>query len=155
VTKTIALLSATTVLIVSCTSETTVPALGQVPHGTWGADNAALIVDDNAAHLHIGCTNGYFPTPVRLDAKARFVTSGSYILRAYPVMVGPPLPAEFTGSVDGNRLTVSVVVNDTVEKKVVNLGPVTVQLGVEPRMGPCPVCLTADPRMLVSMRAKK
>jgi hypothetical protein len=46
----------------------------------------------------------------------------------------------FTGVVTGNVLTLSVAVDDTVEKKLVPLGPVTVVLGREPRMQACPIC---------------
>ena len=108
--------------------------------GTWGGENAAAIVDDTIAHVHIGCTFGDFRPPMALDHEARFNVEGSYTLRAFPVAVGPSLPAVFTGVVNGNQLTISVAVNDTVEKKLVALGPVTVVLGREPRMGPCPIC---------------
>jgi hypothetical protein len=40
----------------------------------------------------------------------------------------------------GRTLTLAIAVNDTVEKKVVALGPVTVVYGREPQMGPCPIC---------------
>ena len=108
--------------------------------GTWGGENAAAIVDDTIAHVHIGCTFGDFRPPVALDQEARFNVEGSYTLRAFPVAVGPSLPAVFAGVVNGNQLTISVAVNDTVEKKLVALGPVTLVLGREPRMGPCPIC---------------
>jgi len=108
--------------------------------GTWGGENAGAIVSDTIAHVHIGCTFGDFRPPVALDQEGRFDVAGSYTLRAFPVAVGPSLPAVFTGVVNGNRLTISVAVNDTVEKKLVPLGPVTVVLGQEPRMGPCPIC---------------
>ena len=108
--------------------------------GTWGGENAGAIVSDTIAHVHIGCTFGDFRPPVALDQAGRFDVAGSYTLRAFPVAVGPSLPAVFTGVVNGNRLTISVAVNDTVEKKLVSVGPVTVVLGREPRMGPCPIC---------------
>ena len=108
--------------------------------GTWGGENAAAIVGDTIAHVHIGCTFGDFRPPAALDLAARFNVEGSYTLRAFPVAVGPTLPAVFTGIVNGNQLTISVAVDDTVEKKLVALGPVTVVLGREPRMGPCPIC---------------
>ena len=62
------------------------------------------------------------------------------MLRAYPVMIGPELPAQFSGRVVGRTLTLAVAVNDTVEKKVVALGPITVTFGRTPQMGPCPIC---------------
>ena len=108
--------------------------------GTWGGENAGAIVGDTIAHVHIGCTFGDFRSLVALDQEGRFSVEGSYMLRAFPVAVGPSVPAVFTGVVNGTQLTISVAVNDTVEKKLVPLGPVTVVLGREPRLGPCPIC---------------
>lgn len=80
------------------------------------------------------------PGRVQLDANGRFTTDGSYVLRAYPVQIGPSLPAQFSGRVAGGTLTLAIAVNDTVERKVVALGPITVIYGREPKMGPCPIC---------------
>ena len=118
-----------------------VPAIGDtLPKGTWGGENAGLIVNDTIAHAHIGCTLGNFPAPVTFAAAGRFTVDGTYVLRAFPVHIGPDLPAQFAGQVTGTRLTLIVTVNDTVDKKIVTLGPVTVSLGSDPRMGPCPIC---------------
>ena len=111
----------------------------ELARGTWGGDNAGALVQDSA-HVHIGCTLGNFVPPATLSPEGRFSVSGSYTLRAFPVAVGPPLPADFTGVVIGSRLTLTVAVHDTVEKKVVTLGPVTLELGREPRMQACPIC---------------
>jgi hypothetical protein len=108
--------------------------------GTWGGDNAGVIVTDEATHVHIGCTLGDIPGIIPLDAYGRFTVEGSYILRAFPVQTGPPLPAQFSGRVEGGTLTLAIAVNDTTENKVVILGPVTVRHGHQPLMGPCPIC---------------
>jgi len=55
-------------------------------------------------------------------------------------MIGPTLPAQFAGRVERDLLTLAVAVDDTVEHKVVAVGPVTVEFGREPKMGPCPIC---------------
>jgi hypothetical protein len=94
--------------------------------GTWGGDNAGMIATDSVTHVHIGCTLGDVPGTIALDADGRFAVNGSYVLRAYPVYVGPRLPAQFSGQVVGNRLTFAIAVNDT--------------FGREPSMGPCPIC---------------
>jgi hypothetical protein len=52
----------------------------------------------------------------------------------------PPMPAQFAGVVRGHELTFTVAVNDTIEKELVVLGPVTVTYGHEPEMGTCPLC---------------
>ncbi|HEX6943517.1 MAG TPA: hypothetical protein VF128_11360 [Gemmatimonadaceae bacterium] len=124
----------------SCEGDDPISPDGSLLTGTWGGDNVSLLLEDADAHVHIGCTNGDFPAPLSVDGDGRINVAGSYVLRAYPIQVGPSLPAQFAGVVDGKRLTFTIAVNDTVEKKLVVLGPVIVTYGVEPRMGPCPIC---------------
>lgn len=116
------------------------PSDGILALGTWGGDNSGVVVTDSAVHVHVGCTFGDMPGNVQLDASGRFTVDGSYVLRAYPVQIGPSLPAQFSGRVAGRTLTLAIAVNDTVEGKVVALGPITVIHGREPEMGPCPIC---------------
>ena len=116
------------------------PSDGLLAVGTWGGDNSGVMVTDSAVHVHVGCTFGDMPGRVPLDANGRFTTDGSYVLRAYPVQIGPSLPAQFSGRVTGGTLTLAIAVNDTIERKVVALGPITVVYGREPQMGPCPIC---------------
>jgi len=125
-----------------CGTDKLVVADGNLRVGTWGGDDASVQVDEAKVHVHVGCTKGDFPAPVELDAHGRFSVPGSYVLRAFPVEIGPALPAQFAGVVDGTLLTMTIAVNDTVEHKLVVLGPVDVVLGREPRMGPCPICTT-------------
>ncbi len=108
--------------------------------GTWGGDDAGVIVTEERTHVHIGCTFGDMPAKVPLDDEGRFTIDGTYVLRAYPVQLGPSLPAQFAGLVQGEDLTLAIAVDDTVEKKVVALGPVTVTYGREPKMAICPIC---------------
>jgi hypothetical protein len=108
--------------------------------GSWGGDDVGLIVDEDVAHVHFGCTYGDFPLPLALDEDDRFNVEGEYLLRAFPVAVGPPLPARLSGVVEGTRITMTVAVNDTVEDRLVVLGPSTVVFGREAEMGPCPIC---------------
>lgn len=129
------------VLVAGCGESALLPPSNdQLAIGTWGGDNSGVIVTDSAAHVHVGCTFGDMPGDIPLDATGRFTIDGSYVLRAYPVQVGPRLPAQFSGRVSGGTLTLAIAVNDTVEKKVVALGPITVVYGRQPQMGPCPIC---------------
>jgi hypothetical protein len=125
---------------------------GELAAGTWGGENVGLIVNDTVAHVHVGCTYGDFPAPVRLDADGRFSVSGDYLLTAYPIPRGPTMPAEFAGVLRGRTLAMTVAVNDTIEKRLVVLGPATVTLGVDPQMGPCPICVSPGER--VTLRAR-
>jgi hypothetical protein len=126
--------------VAACSGQSVTGSAHVLTPGTWGGENAGAILDDTVAHVHIGCTLGNFPLPTAVDDQGRFSADGNYTLRAYPIAVGPELPAVFTGVVTGNVLTLSVAVDDTVEKKLVPLGPVTVVLGREPRMQACPIC---------------
>ena len=120
------------------------PGDGRVPRGTWGGDSAGFIVGDTAAHLHIACTYGDIPGRIALSPSGTFDVTGNYMLRAYPIAVGPSLPARFVGRMEGARLIVTVTVNDTVMKTTVVRGPVTVQLGAAPSVGNCPICQRPD-----------
>ncbi len=130
-----------------CPDDDPISPDGHLLVGTWGGDNAAFIVESSTTHVHVGCTNGDFPASIAIDDEGKFSVSGSYVLRAYPIQVGPSLPAQLTGLVDGRRLTFTVSVNDTVEKKLVVLGPESVTFGQTPRMGPCPICVRPRARM--------
>ena len=104
--------------------------------GTWGGNNAVLMALDTTAHVHIGCTAGDTKQAIVTDDQGRFDVPGMYNITLYPVARGPDHPARFTGSTDGVLMTLTVTLTDT----AVTLGPVTLVLGQEPRMGPCPIC---------------
>src|SRR2546422_9705714 len=110
------------------------------PHGpikgTWGGDNAGWMAFDTTAHVHIGCTAGDTKQAIVTDAQGRFDAPGRYNITLYPVARGPDHPARFTGSVDRNGITLTVTLTDT----AVTLGPVRLELGKKPQMGPCPIC---------------
>lgn len=128
-------------LAIACSSSTTLPPSdGNLALGTWGGDTAAMIVGDTAMHLHIGCTFGDVSGRVPLAPNDSFDIAGSYMLHAFPIAVGPTVPARFAGRVDRATATVTVTVNDTVAKKTVVLGPVHVVFNQDPKMRACPIC---------------
>jgi hypothetical protein len=104
--------------------------------GTWGGDNAGMIVTDTDVHVHIGCTLGDAVGPIHPDADGRFEATGTYNVDAYPVNRGITHPATFSGQVVGQTMTLTVSLTDTARV----LGPVTLIYGKEPQMGPCPIC---------------
>ena len=122
-----------------CEGPTALPLPHEQVVGTWGGENAGLIADDSTAHVHIGCTFGNIPHGI-VAVSGAFVVPGEYLLRAYPVAVGPMLPAQFQGRVSGKTLTLTVIVTDTTADTTATLGPVRLYYGREPQMGPCPIC---------------
>jgi len=116
--------------------DTPTGAKDRVLAGTWGGDNAGVIVTDTSAHVHIGCTVGDVHQPLETDPEGRFDVPGLYNITAYPVYRGPDHPARFAGRIDGKVMTLTVQLTDT----AVVLGPVQLTYGKEPRMGPCPIC---------------
>jgi hypothetical protein len=133
-------MAATLVLACSASGPNMPPFDGALALGTWGGENAGMIVGDTAMHLHVGCTYGDVSGRVPVLAGGLFDVSGSYMLRAYPIAVGPTLPARFTGRLNGATVTITVTVDDTVMHQTVVKGPVVVKYGDQPRMGPCPIC---------------
>jgi hypothetical protein len=117
---------------------------GSLPLGNWGGDSAAMIVSDTAMHLHIACTYGDVSGRVPLTGDGGFDVQGSYLLRAFPIAVGPTMPARFVGRVTGTAAnptaTITVTVTDTVAHTTVTRGPVVVTWGRAAKDMPCPVC---------------
>ena len=122
------------VTLLACSSVISTP-ITEVA-GTWGGDNAGLIVSGADVHVHIGCTLGDVIGPIRPDSSGRFQASGTYNVDAYPVDRGITHPASFTGRIVGQTMTLTVALTDTARV----LGPVTLIYGKEPKMGPCPIC---------------
>ncbi|MDQ6690343.1 MAG: hypothetical protein M3Z18_07520 [Gemmatimonadota bacterium] len=122
------------VAALACSAATSTP-ITQVA-GTWGGDNAGLIVSNTDVHVHIGCTLGDALGPIHPDANGRFEATGTYNVDAYPVDRGIIHPASFTGQITGQTMALTVTLTDTGRV----LGPVSLVYGKEPKMGPCPIC---------------
>ena len=124
----------------SSTHTTLPPSDGKLALGNWGGDSAGMIVGDTAMHLHVACTFGDVSGRLELGPNGEIDATGTYVLRAYPITVGPSLPARFTGRVDGTTATITVLVNDTTTHSTVQRGPIKVKLGDDAKLGPCPIC---------------
>lgn len=138
--KTLCLATAAVGVLACSDAAAVFPPDGLVPLGQWGGDSAAMIVGDTATHLHISCTYGEVSGRIPIRDDGSFDAAGSYLLRAFPIAIGPTMPARFIGRIDGNTATVFVTVTDTIEKKTSTRGPVMVTLGRDPKLMPCPIC---------------
>jgi hypothetical protein len=104
--------------------------------GTWGGEDAGLIATDTSAHIHIGCTLGDTKGRIIADLDGHFSITGTYNVDAFPIDRGILHPAQFSGVITGRSMSLTVVLTDNGRQ----LGPVTLTLGKEPKMGPCPIC---------------
>ena len=120
--------------LIACSAATSTPITDVI--GTWGGDNAGMIVNGNDVHVHIGCTLGDAAGPIHPDANGQFELTATYNVDAYPVNRGITHPATFSGQIVGQTMTLTVSLTDTGQV----LGPVTLVYGKEPKMGPCPIC---------------
>jgi hypothetical protein len=109
---------------------------GTIAVGTWGGDDAGLLVRADGAHAHIGCTYGDVVGPIPFDAAGRFDVAAEWDVDAFPIDRGILHPARVSGTTTGRDLTFSVVLTDAGK----TLGPTAVTLGREPRMVNCPIC---------------
>ncbi len=149
--RSILLLAAT--LVVACSAAPPIaPSDGELPIGTWGGDSAGMIVGDTSMHLHVGCTFGDVSGRINVAGDGSFDVEGTYTLHAFPIAVGPTDPARFTGTVTGMTAIVTATIQDTAQHQTVMHGPVVVSLGVDPRLGPCPIC--ARPVVTKSLGAR-
>ena len=130
--------------LISCATATSTPTGNLVIQGTWGGDNAGLIVNVDDVHVHIGCTLGDAKGPVQTDLNGHFEATGTYNVDAYPVNRGIEHPAKFSGDVAGNTMTLTVSLTDTGQV----LGPVTLTYGKQAQMGPCPICRVPKKRVV-------
>jgi hypothetical protein len=112
------------------------PVLDRVPSGTWGGEDAGLVVGADGAHAHVGCTAGDIEGEIALDGEGRFDVPGTYDVDAFPVSRGIVHPARFTGRTDGRRLSFTVRLTDNGQ----TLSSGDLVLGREPRMRSCPIC---------------
>jgi len=72
----------------------------------------AISVTDNGANLEFDCAHGQFDTPLRPDARGRFVVPGTYVREhGGPVRkdeVPNPLAVQYTGMIQGIQMTIAV-----------------------------------------------
>ena len=130
----------------ACSAATSTPPADLV--GTWGGDNAGMIVSANDIHVHIGCTLGDAKAPIQTDANGQFQVEGTYNVDAYPVNRGITHPAVFSGRITGQTMVLTVTLSDITRV----LGPVTLIYGKEPKMGPCPICRVPKKRPDITTR---
>jgi hypothetical protein len=109
-------------------------ASDRVPEGTWGGEHLALVVGPAGAAVDFDCAHGAITAQLRLDPDGRFTLPGYYVRDVGPAQDPENrLAATYTGSSDGQRITLSFVLIDS----GVADGPFTAFLGAAPQLLEC------------------
>ena len=81
-----------------------------LPAGIWGGEQVTLEVGADKAILRLGCAEGAFAAPIRLDGQGRFTTPGTYsAFSGGPSTASDEVTkAQYEGVLDGDRLTLTL-----------------------------------------------
>jgi hypothetical protein len=93
--------------VASCHGSPTGPNEAPLATGRWTGGGSCLSVTETACDLVVGCGHGQFPRPA-LRADGTFDIGGTYRIEAGPISIEPAPPAQFSGSVRGSSLTLTV-----------------------------------------------
>ena len=85
--------------------------------GTWGGDHAGLVATADSGTMEYDCAAGRITDPLRPGSDGRFVATGTHTPgHGGPVRIDevlPRRPARYSGRVDGDLLTLTVVMTDS------------------------------------------
>ncbi len=102
---------------------------------TWGGTHIGLVITVSGASVEYDCAEGEILEPIRLT-NGKFTVLGLH----YMGMGGPigvdrvhPRPARFEGTVDGDRMHMTVTLTDTKEQ----VGVYTLVRGASPHVFKC------------------
>ncbi|MFI5231476.1 MAG: hypothetical protein ACHQSE_03075 [Gemmatimonadales bacterium] len=132
------LLLALAAILAACAKDSPTAPATRLAFGDWGGNHAQVVATDSVTEVTYICTSGEFAGNIPLDVMGRFAVNGSFYPYAGPISGNGPMPAQFSGLVEGNTLTFAIAVSDTVEHRVISLGPQVVVLGEAANIVVCP-----------------
>lgn len=107
-----------TLALTACADAPTVtPSSTSVLIGTWGGDHAGLVATSAGGTMEYDCAVGRITGPLLPASDGRFAASGTHTPgHGGPVRVDEVVsnrPASYSGRVDGDLMTLSVVMTDS------------------------------------------
>ncbi len=109
----------------------------RVPAGDWGGDHVRLTLEEKGGRVEFDCGHGEIEEVPTLDGEGKFDSRGVYVReRPGPLRVDEPErrePARYKGRIDGQSLTLTVVLRDGKEE----LGPFQLGRGKRGRVFKC------------------
>ncbi len=107
-----------------------------VKKGTWAGEHIHLEVTEQGGQVEYDCAHGSIDQRIVLDAQGHFKVKGTHVReRGGPVRKGEEdgKPAQFSGQVTGNKMTLTV--SDTATGE--SLGEFILTYGQSPRLMKC------------------
>lgn len=119
----------------ACSDRLSTSTNESVQRGTWGSNTASLTIGDSSATLQIlnGNCYGVYGQIDQPIVTGHFDLPGTYtqLIGAYPGKV--QYPAQYSGTVAGNQLSIAV----TVPALQVTFGPFSLTYGMNSAWTPC------------------
>jgi hypothetical protein len=88
--------------------------------GAWGGQHLQATLTDSGGTLQYDCASGTISDPLVPDERGQVLAPGIHSPgHGGPIMLGevpPQLPARYNGTVNGDRLTLTVTLTETGEK---------------------------------------
>jgi hypothetical protein len=110
-------------------------AARRVPTGEWGGPHARLDVQADAARLELDCARGTIEGAIALGRGGRFRTKGLFQREIGPEMAegaAQGRPAQYSGTVKGSVLTLTILTEDGQE-----VGPFKLERGARAELVKC------------------
>jgi hypothetical protein len=105
--------------------------------GMWGGLHVVIRVTDDSATIEYDCAHGTINGPLTVDSQGRFALSGTHVREhGGPIRMNEKEvshPAIYTGSIDGEKMTLTVKLTDSDEP----LGTFTLTHGQPGRLRKC------------------
>ena len=105
--------------------------------GDWGGDHAGLIATADSSTLEYDCAAGRITEPLRPHSDGSFTAVGTHTPgHGGPIRIDealPKRPARYTGRVDGDHLSLTVVMTDS----AVTVGTFDLYRGRSPHVFKC------------------
>jgi hypothetical protein len=113
------LLSLGLVLLISASALSKPRRVQRLATGLWGGPHIRIDVGPRSASIDYDCASGTINGPLTIDSKGRFTWRGNHHREhAGPIREneqGNNRPATYSGSVKGDRMTLTVKLSDTNE----------------------------------------
>ncbi len=105
--------------------------------GQWGGDHIRLEADEHGARVELDCASGKIEKPIVPDGRGHFQVTGTFVQEhPGPIRVGhepKEQPASYSGSIEGNTMTLRIVLTDSQDP----VGVYTLEHGSPGRVRKC------------------